>query len=530
MRTLLRATVAGLSLALAAASGPAVSQAQTPAGPQFDITGFKVEGATLLSAGEIDAAVKPFVGAARTFADVQAAVAAIERAYAARGYSAVQVVVPEQQVKGGTVALRVVEARLGRVAIEGNRFFDEANIRASLPALTPGEAPNVDALAKNLRLANENPAKQTTVVLKSGAQEGEVDATVRVADQRAQRFSLSFDNTGTPPTGQYRVGVGYLNSNLWNRDHVFAAQYITSVSKPSEVSIVAGSYKIPIYSLGDSVELFAAYSDVNSGVVQGLFNVAGKGTVVSARYNWNLPRFRSLENRVSFGADWKKYDSRVVPIGSGVSLVPDVTVRPLSAVYSGTWRGEAMEAGAYGGYFRNIPGGSDGDQATFDRVRPGATASYYLWRAGANFLWALPADFQFRARGAWQYTRDMLVPGEQFGIGGIDSVLGFYEREVVGDRGYQGAVELYSPDVGNRVPMAGLRIRALGFYDWGAVTRNNAVFPEIPRQGISSAGLGIRVGYRNNVSLRFDYAWVLQDAATSPFGEKRANFVAVFAY
>jgi hemolysin activation/secretion protein len=526
-----RACAALLALALITlAVAQALAQTTTGGGPLFALKGFRVEGATLLTPAEIDAALAPFIGPSRSFADIQGAVGAIERAYAAKGYGAVQVIVPEQEVKQGEVTLRVVEAKLGRVTVEGNRYFDAANVLASLPALMPGETPSVASLAKNLRLANENPSKQTTVLLQSGTAAGEVDARVRVVDDKPQKFSLSVDNTGTPPTGQYRVGFGYLNANLWNRDHVFNAQYVTSPSKPGDVAIVAGSYRIPLYSLGDSIELFAAYSDVNSGVVQGLFNVAGKGTVVSGRYNWNLPRWDALESRVTFGADWKKFDSRVLPVGGTLDLVPDVIVHPLSAVWSGVYRRGPTESGLYAGYFRNIPGGPDGGQDTFDQIRPGATASYGIWRAGGSFVWAMPVDVQFRGRVAFQYSDDLLVPGEQFGIGGIDSVRGFYEREVVGDRGYQGQAELYTPDVGNRIPVNGMRVRALAFYDWGAVHRNDAMFPEIPRQGISSTGLGVRVGWRNNVSLRFDYAWVLQSAAASPFGEKRANFVAVFVF
>ena len=523
------ATLLALAL-MALAVSQVFAQTQPAAGPRFDIRGFRVEGATLIAPADIDAAVAAFVGPSRSFADVRAAAAAIERLYAAKGYGVVQVIVPEQQVKDGDITLEVLEAKLGRVTVEGNRHFDDLNVRASVPALETGKAPNVAALARQLRVANENPSKQTTVLLKSGAAPGEVDALVRVVDDRTQRFSLSVDNTGTPPTGQYRVGVGYMNANLWNRDHVFNAQYVTSPSKPGDVAIVAGSYRIPLYSLGDSVELFAAYSDVNSGVVQGLFNVAGKGTVVSGRYNWNLPRWDALESRIAFGADWKKYDSRVLPVGGTLDLVPDVIVHPLSAVWSGVYRRGPTETGLYAGYFRNIPGGPDGGQETFDQIRPGATANYGIWRAGGSFVWALPVDVQFRGRMSFQYSPDLLVPGEQFGIGGIDSVRGFYEREVVGDRGYQGQAEIYTPDVGNRIPANGVRMRALAFYDWGAVRRNDPVFPEIPRQGISSAGVGVRVGWRNNVSLRFDYAWVLQSAAASPFGEKRANFVASFAY
>ena len=37
---------------------------------------------------------------------------------------------------------------------------------------------------------------------------------------------------------------------------------------------------------------------------------------------------------------------------------------------------------------------------------------------------------------------------EQFGIGGMESVRGFLERQFAGDRGYSGSLELYSPDFG----------------------------------------------------------------------------------
>ena len=42
----------------------------------------------------------------------------------------------------GTVRLAVIESRIRSIQVEGARFFDEANIRASLPALVVGATPN----------------------------------------------------------------------------------------------------------------------------------------------------------------------------------------------------------------------------------------------------------------------------------------------------------------------------------------------------------------------------------------------------
>lgn len=42
----------------------------------------------------------------------------------------------EEHIDGGEVEFAVVEAKIGKVVIEGNKYFDEANIRASLPQAT----------------------------------------------------------------------------------------------------------------------------------------------------------------------------------------------------------------------------------------------------------------------------------------------------------------------------------------------------------------------------------------------------------
>ena len=208
----------------------------------------------------------PYTGPDRSLADIQRAREALEAAYSAKGYGAVQVLLPEQEVARGEVVLRAVEAKLGKVTVEGNRFFDEPNIRASLPSLQPGSSPNTARSAKDLRVANENPSKQTTVTLRSGATEGEVDAVVRVVDQDPLKFMVSVDNTGTPQTGDWRIGAGVQHSNLWNRDHILNFQYVTApyqegdpdplaLPPNKDVEIWGASYRVPIYSLGDSLDL-----------------------------------------------------------------------------------------------------------------------------------------------------------------------------------------------------------------------------------------------------------------------------------
>jgi hemolysin activation/secretion protein len=542
---------------LAFAQAPAKPAAEDP---RFEIRRYVFEGATLLPVQQLEEATRPFTGLARNFGDVQRALEVVERAYTQAGYSAVQVILPEQELERGEVRFQIVEAKLGRVIVEGNKFFDEANIRASVPSLVAGQSPNINAIARNLRVANESPAKQTNVLLRSGQQEATVDAVMRVVDENTDRFSVTLDNSGTKETGSMRLGLGYQNANAWNRDHVLTVQYVTApyadsdpqkFGWPSGDVVIAGAgYRIPFYEWGDSLDFSAGYSNVNSGQVSG-FSITGAGYLGGLRYTRNFDRIGDYEHRMQFAADYRYYDNRGVRAAdSADQLIRDYSVHPLTLQYVGLLRGQDSETSFSLAFSQNFPGGNDGTAEAWCDPIPGqpnlfpvrideegncATPRYNLWRGSFNRNQALPGDWQARFAMNGQYTHYMLASGEMFGIGGADSVRGFLERQVVGDRGYRGTLEVYTPDFGGQTGIAGARMRALAFVDWGGVFVIKAL-PGVPvRQNIGSAGLGIRFSHGTNLSFRLDIASVWDASFQDPdksvgqgTGESRAH--ASFSY
>jgi hemolysin activation/secretion protein len=515
---------------LAAAVGAAWAQdgAQPAADDvvRFEISRFDVAGNTLLDQKEIDRVVAPFAGPDRDFGDVQRALEALEALYHARGYNVVSVQLPEQELNGGVVRLKVVQTRIGAIKIGGNAFHSEENIRRSLPALAAGQTPNLKLVSANLKLANENPSKKIKLSLGSGAVDDSVDASIEVQDVKPWSVMLNLDNTGLDATGKTHAGVLLQHADLWGRDHVGSLQYTTTVEKPDQVAVWGLGYHIPLYAQGAALDFYASYSDVDSGVVSaGLFDLAvsGRGAVYGARYTKILPKGllagRDYEARLLLGADIKAYKNSV--LFADQDFGNDVTVRPLSIGYTGRVALDGGEANFALTLLRNVPGGSRGSGEDFRRARLNAKPGYSALRVSGAWSQALgESDWQARLLANGQFSPDALVPGEQFGAGGSTSVRGFGERELSTDSGLGANLELYTPNWCRR---AGWQCRALAFYDTAYGKRKDPLPGELDSATIAGAGLGLRFAAGGAASLQVDYGHVVKAGALATPGKKGSD-------
>ncbi len=490
---------------------------------KFPIKQFKVEGNSLLQQNAIDAAVQPFLGADRDFGHVQQALEALENAYRQAGFTAVSVILPEQVLEQGEVQLQVVEAKIRKVEVEANQHFDSENIRRSLPDVREGQVPRLEDISPSLRVANENPFKKINLQFRPGERSEEIDARIAVTDQAPWRFGLSLDNTGTPQTGRNRIGVSFQHGNLFNRDHILTLQYQTSPEKLREVSVYGVAYRIPLYELGDVIDIYAAKSDVDAGSINaGPFSMAitGKGSSTGMRYTRKLRRFGDYDHELVLGIDQKQFENSIV--AAGQQLGSDVGIRPISLQYAGRVAQEGREFGFNITYSRNLGGAPDGSQAEITASRLGAKRDYQVLRGGLSFSQALAGDWQWRLVTTAQWANSPQVPGEQFGIGGATSVRGFLEREIAGDRGIQGNLELYTPNLCGK-HLAGQACRLVGFYDMGRISREQIQPGEVANENIASAGIGLRWTLSSNIAAQFDYAQVVQGSETQPAGNKRLH-------
>jgi len=500
---------------------------EPPAVPHFGINGFHVAGNSLLPPERILELLHPFTGPERDFGTVQEALEALQDEYRRLGYTTVHVLLPEQELERGEVKLQVVEGKLEAVRVEGNKYFDTENIRRSVPGLREGAVPNIDAVSASMNVANENTSKKMTLQLQSGAKEDELIAGVRVIDERPWKVGLSFDNTGSPSTGNFRLGTLFQHGNLFNRDHILTLQYTVSTAKPDKVKIYSAGYRIPLYSLGDSIDFFGGYSDVDSGTIASSdmnYKVNGRGVISGVRYNQNLSRFGAWKHRVVYGFDFRVYDNNVEDEEIR-QLGSEVAVYPLSLTYMGdASNGEGFDWGGYITAMQNF--GSDhyykGSRVT--------RSDYSLLRYGFNIGALLPWDWQERLLFNGQYTDNPLVSAEQFGLGGAGSVRGFPEREITSDWGHFASQELYTPDLCRLASVPSSQCRLVGFFDIGHVVRVRPAPGDSGDSLIAGGGVGLRLAIRKEFTLSVDYAFVALSAGSREQGDDRLHFRAAMLF
>lgn len=484
--------------------------------PRFDIRGYKIKGNTLLELDELRSSIKPFTGKDKSFTDVQHALESLERSYQKLGFGMVQVYLPEQELDKGVILFQVVEPKVNTLTVQGANFYSLKNIQQSIVSLKKGDTPNTKEIAENLSLINENPAKKTTVQFIASDEEGKLNAIINVQDKEPSAFSFTFDNTGTESTGLYRLGVGYQNANFTGNDDVLNFQYTTS-DKSNALSAYSLGYHLPFYNRNASFDIFGGYSQVDSGIIQNLYKVSGKGIIMGMRYNQVLSKRNNYTHRLNYGLDYRKYDTDAIQLSGGDSLVPDIEVHPISLTYSGQWVSPGSATGFNIQFHHNAFTKSQ-DAVEFSNSRTGAKANYSVFRYGVEHAQSFAKTWQMRLALTGQQTKDALISGEQFGIGGATSVRGYSEREVSNDKGVQATAEIYTSNFSSSIGLSG-DIRGLIFYDIAQVTRNQSQAGDISSASLSSIGTGIRFNYKDILTFKLDVASTLKDSTIQKKGD-----------
>ena len=377
-----------ISLPMSFAAGDEVAAA-------FEIRAFELSGNSIFPAEKLQEAVKAFTGAGKTAADVEKARDAVEKLYHDAGYPAVLVNIPEQTIKNGIVKLQVIESRIGRVKISGNRYFTSDKMMRDLQSFNPGEMLYLPKVQQEIGRLNRNQDFKVEPVMTPGSEPGTIDVDLKVDDQFPLHGSLELNDKNSYGTDPLRLAGMIRYDNLWQMEHSISFQYQTSPQDSSEVEVFSASYILPapwekdhqwvLYGIrSDS----STYTDVGDG-----FRVVGKGTILGTRYVIPLPPYNLYAHNITIGLDYKDYNTSVnfnaVTGSSTLSYITPVTYMPLSFAYNSVLQdggGMTQFNAGLNISFRGVVS----DQSQFENARYKGNANYIFVTAGIQRNQKLP--------------------------------------------------------------------------------------------------------------------------------------------
>jgi len=115
----------------------------------------------------------------------------------------VTAMIPEQEVRGGVVQILVVRGKLGKVKVQGNRYFKTENIEKTV-RIREGDDIDVGTLTDDVNWLNSNPFRQATPSLAASDTPGKTDVVLEVKDRFPFRPFVSYDNFGIQSLGYDR--------------------------------------------------------------------------------------------------------------------------------------------------------------------------------------------------------------------------------------------------------------------------------------------------------------------------------------
>lgn len=425
----------------------------------------------------------------------------------------VLVSIPEQDITDQVLAISVIEAKLGSVTVTGNKWFSSDQYLKAI-SLREGSEINSSTLASDLTHLNRNPFRTTNAIFKPGNEIYTTDVEIIADDYKPWQVYIGTDNTGFNITDYGRLFIGLNWGNAFNLGHILSYQFTTAPNFHKFWSQTL-NYTMPL-PWKDLIVLFAGYARTHANSAAGMpeNNTTGTSWQVSGRYVFARPTRDMTMQEWKVGLDYKRTNN-------------DFVVN--EAVISNSLVSEFLIAGEYNieVLFPNIvlnaeaeafvaPGQLSGSmsKSAYNTLRQGAQNAYIYTRLGSKAVFTLPLDFVLDLKGRMQFTSGALLPIEQFGLGGIDSVRGYVERAVNLDNALLLNIEARTPAVSlfqqfgktNKVKDA---LRALIFFDVGTGWDYKVASGEHKWSTLAGIGPGLRYGITPWVNMRLDWGFAL---------------------
>lgn len=316
---------------------------------------------------------------------------------------------------------------------------------------------------------------------------------------------------------------------MWQAGHSANVFFQTAPQDLDQVQVISASYFAPLGYSRTSLLGYVVNSNTDVATVGGLA-VLGDGLTVGGRIMHTLGGSPpGVVQSLLIGADYKDYLDRIGLVdpdtGEPIAIDTPVTYLPFTAQYR--WlRGSARSNAEFSLGATFAFDGLVGDQDQFggrpdnpltpginERTvgkRDGAEAGFFYLHGSGAYSRKLAHGFDVKAALDWQLAPAPLISNEQFVLGGLGSIRGYREAEVLGDSGARLSLELgYHIPIGKPGSDLAEKIdwRVAAFVEGGHAWTEDPLPEEVSKFWLASAGVTTSFEIYSLLYGQFDLAY-----------------------
>lgn len=209
----------------------------------FEVRGYRIDGNTVLPPEEFGM-LSNYTGQI-DFVRLREGLGNLQLRYRELGFATISVTLPRQKLTNGIVRVKIVEGRLSKIIIEGNRYYSEGNVRRALPSLTTNILLNTKWFQPELDRANLNRDRQIYPVISPGTEPGTTELELQVKDRFPFHGHIEINDKSSPGTPLLRLDTGFQYNNLWQRNNQFGVDYNFSPQAYKPPGSVQNFYDMP---------------------------------------------------------------------------------------------------------------------------------------------------------------------------------------------------------------------------------------------------------------------------------------------
>jgi len=460
---------------------------------------FEITGNMVFSDGELHKITAPYENRMLTTVEIQEVRRNITLHYINNGFINSGAILPDQKVTDGIIRLQVIEGELTSIEVSGNKRLVSEYISDRL-RLGGGPPLNLKDMQVHLRYMQQNPLiKQVNAELGPGVKPGESVLKVHVEEETPYQVTLFADNYRSPSIGAYGAGIEAIHRNFTGHGDTISARYVES--KGSEE--LALSYAIPLTARDTTLRVHYQGSDT---VIQeepfNILDVTSKSRTFGVELTHPIYRTPNEELVLGIGFDHRRSETYLLDQPFSFSEGPDDGLSKVSVIRFFQEWDKRLPNEVYS--IRSLFSyGTGAFGATIHGTNPPLTAcspvtpvdrcpdsEFFAWLGQFQYARRFTLNerlLQLIFRADLQLSDDPLLPMEKFSMGGVRTVRGYRENQLVRDNGLVASLEFRIPVFQNAEGSAPLQLAP--FIDYGRSWNTSSDTPEPPT--ISSAGLGL---------------------------------------